>query len=171
VAGGDVVIRTVGALVSVAVAAGGLAWAGNDLLSGGTLAHALADGNVRSFDAAADQFRRNRPGAEAALAAQRGDAQLRARADTMLGVLAVRDALAHPAQAAAALAAAMTAFRSALVLDPANEEAATNLELLYLRRHGRRSPARGGHGQTRPPNAKGSVTPGSAAPSSTGGGY
>jgi hypothetical protein len=171
VAGGDVVIRTLVAAGVVALAAAGLAWSGTDLLSHGTLANALADRNVRSFDAAADQFRRNRPDAEAALAAQGGDAQLRARADTMLGVLAVRDALAHPGQAGAALAAARAAFRAALVLDPGNEEAAANLELLYLRRQQKRAPARGGHGNPKPPKANGFIAPGSSAPTPTGGGY
>ena len=164
-------IRTLAATVVVALVAAGLAWAGTDLLSHGALARALADRDVRSFDAAVDQFRRNRPGAEAALAAQRGDPRLRARADTMVGVLAVRDALAHPAQAAAALAAAVTAFRGALVLDPADEEAASNLELLYLRQPRRRGPSSGGHGGSKPPKAKGFVAPGSSSPTPTGGGY
>ena len=81
--------------------------------------------------------------AEAALAAQRGDPKVRAHAETLLGVLAVRDATAQPQRAEAFAGAAVTAFREALRLDPDNEEAAADLELLLAHRRAKQRPGAG----------------------------
>jgi hypothetical protein len=146
--------------VATLAAAATLALVGYDLLSlphHSRVADAIVGGaDVRRFASAtrlfegaldsrtasnADFARRAR--AEAALAAQRGDAHVRSRAQTLLGVLVYTDALVHENGGSAAGAAA-DAFRNALRLDPDNEQAAINLELLLTQsRRGRTAPSQG----------------------------
>lgn len=141
-----------GAMLATAV---GLAWIGFKLIALPTHGNAVAEsiaggGDARRFAAALRLFADSvhetvrtdaafvrRARAEAALAVQRGNPQVRTRAETLLGVLAVRDAAAQPRRAAAFTAAAVSAFRTALQLDPDNEEAAADLELLLARSHAR----------------------------------
>jgi hypothetical protein len=151
------------------VTAVALAWVGRSLLSlpghGGSVAESIVGGgDARHFAVALRLFADSvhetvhtdagfvrRARAEAALAAQRGNPQVRTDAETLLGVLALRDAAAQPRRAAAFTAVAASAFRTALRIDPDNEEAAADLELLLARRggsqHGRPGDAgkRGAH--------------------------
>ncbi len=174
------------ALAGVA-AAGALAWVGTSLLS---LPH-RTDGVARaiegtsateSFDKALELFRSSvnrstssgaglaqRAHAEAALAAQRGSPKLRSQAQTLLGVLALEDAIAAHKQARAV--AALSAFRNALRLDPDNEPAAIDLELLLgsSQKHGSKKPP---HGRARAKQgATGRRGRGATSGKSTGGGY
>jgi hypothetical protein len=164
VAGGVVTRGVIAAYTATLVAATALAWVGVQLLGlpthGSGVAESIAGGgDARRFAVALRLFADSvhetartdagfvrRARAEAALAAQRGDAHVRTDAETLLGVLAIRDAAAQPRRAAAFTAAAITAFRAALHFDPDNEEAAADLELLLARRgtkpHG--GPARAG---------------------------
>jgi hypothetical protein len=158
-------------------AAGALAWVGTSLLSlpahGNTVARTIVGGgDERRFDAALRLFQDSvdrpplssrdfvaRARAEASLASQRGDPQLRSQAQTLLGVLALDDAVSQ--HKAAAAKTAVGAFQTALRLDPNNEQAAVDLELLLsherrqrraaaaTKRPGRASQRRGGaHGAT-----------------------
>jgi hypothetical protein len=180
------VTRLAAAAVSV-LAAAALAWAGIDLLArpagGDAFTNAVVGrADVRQFDDAAALFgkaggdRRRLDRAEAALAAQGGDARLRSRAQTLLGVLEVVDAEAHRRRASAASAAARAAFRRALALDPANDDAAADLELLYVRHGGKRrgqgQGQRSGRGSTQPAKPRGGQQrKGKGASSGPGGGY
>jgi hypothetical protein len=137
------------------VTAVALAWVGSNLLSlpghgGGVAESIVGGGDERRFAVALRLFADSvhetvhtdagfvrRARAEAALAAQRGDRQVRTDAETLLGVLALRDAAAQPRRAAAFTEVAATAFRTALRSDPDNEEAAADLELLLARRGGK----------------------------------
>jgi len=132
------------------VSAGALVWIGLALLGlpnhQSAFADSLAGGNdgrrfavaLRLFADSMHETARTdaafvrRARAEAALAAARGDPHVRARAETLLGVLALRDAAAQPQRTKAFTGAALNAFQVALRLDPDNEEAATDLELLLL---------------------------------------
>jgi hypothetical protein len=152
----------IAACAATLVTAGTLAWVGFKLLAlpthGSAVAESIAGGGgERRFAAALHLFADSvhetartdaafvrRARAEAALAAQRGDPQVRARAETLLGVLALRDAAAQPRRAAAFTGTALTAFRTALRLDPDNEEAAADLELLLTRRGGKQHGQPGG---------------------------
>jgi hypothetical protein len=135
------------------VTAVGLAWVGTNLLAlpahGNVVAESIVGGgDARHFAVALRLFADSvhepvrtdagfvrRARAEAALASQRGDRRVRTDAETLLGVLALRDAAAQPRRAAAFTGVAAAAFRTALRIDPDNEEAAADLELL-LARHG-----------------------------------
>jgi hypothetical protein len=130
------------------VTAATLAWGGFELLALPTHGSRVAEsidggGDARRFAIALRLFADSvhetartdaafvrRARAEAALAAQRGAPKVRSDAETLLGVLAVRDAAAQPHRAKAFLGAAVDAFREALRLDPDNEQAAADLELL-----------------------------------------
>ena len=110
--------------------------------------------------------------AEAALAAQRGNPHVRSVAETLLGVLALRDAAAQPKRAAAFTGTAFSAFRTALRLDPDNEQAAADLEQLFARRAGKQ------HGQPGGPRKRGAHKAhgwehgrGAGASATHGGGY
>lgn len=133
-----------------------LAWGGFDLLAlpahGSRVAESIdGGGDARRFAIALRLFADSvhetartdaafvrRARAEAALAAQRGAPKVRSDAETLLGVLAVRDAAAQPQRAKAFLGAAVDAFREALRLDPDNEQAAADLELLLTQSAARR---------------------------------
>ena len=141
---------------ALVAAAATLAWGGFQLLALPTHGSRVAEsieggGDARRFGVALRLFADSvhetartdaafvrRARAEAALAAQRGTPKVRSDAETLLGVLAVRDATAQPKRANAFLAAAADAFREALRLNPDSEEAAADLELLLARGGGRR---------------------------------
>jgi hypothetical protein len=98
----------------------------------------------------------------AGAAAGEGDPQRRARLLNMLGVLALARVGADPAQSPSILSESVGVFRSALSLDPANDDAAANLELV-LRIQRAAAPPRqrpGGRQQGRSSRA-GNATPGS----------
>jgi hypothetical protein len=177
------------AVPAALAAAGALAWAGYELLSlphrgSGVAASIVGGDDVRRFDAALRLFRASvnepaspgegfvlRARAEAALAAQHGDARVRSQAQTLLGVLALEDALAQPQTAGERAAAAADAFRNALRLDPDNEQAAVDLELLLARRggtHGGFGPG-GKRGAT--VGRRGAGGRGATAATASGGGY
>jgi hypothetical protein len=179
------------AYLASAALAGGLAWTGYGLVAAPEhrtgVADAIVGGRdeqhltsaIRLFRASAAgplrsrAARTRRARAEAALAAQRGGAHLRAQANTLLGVLDVLDAQANARRRSARLAAAAAAFREALRLEPENEQAATDLELLLGRtapKHGRASAHTGGSKGGRTGRSHGAGR-GSSASSSTGGGY
>jgi hypothetical protein len=158
--------RGVVALCAVLVAAAAtFAWGGFELLALPTHGSRVAEsidggGDARRFAVALRLFADSvhetartdaafvrRARAEAALAAQRGAPDVRSDAETLLGVLAVRDAAAQPERATAFLRAAAGAFREALRLDPDNEEAAADLELLLARGGGRRGGQPSGQGK------------------------
>jgi hypothetical protein len=142
-----------------------LAWGGFALLALPTHGSSVAEsidggGDARRFAVALRLFADSvhetartdtafvrRARAEAALAAQRGAPKVRSDAETLLGVLAVRDAAAQPERAKAFLGAAVDAFREALRLDPDNEEAAVDLELLLTRGGGQRRAQPNGQGR------------------------
>ncbi|MFL5929417.1 MAG: hypothetical protein ACJ77E_20990 [Gaiellaceae bacterium] len=146
-------------------AAAALAWGGFQLLAlpahGSRVAESIdGGGDARRFGDALRLFADSvhetartdaafvrRARAEAALAAQRGSPKVRADADILLGVLAVRDATAQPDRAKAFLATAAAAFREALRLEPDSEEAAADLELLIAHDGGRRRGQPSGHGK------------------------
>lgn len=136
-------------------AAATLAWGGFELLALPTHGSGVAEsidggGDARRFGIALRLFADSvhetartdaafvrRARAEAALAAQRGAPKVRSDAETLLGVLAVRDAAAQPQRAKAYLGTAVDAFGKALRLNPDNEAAAVDLELLITRGAGR----------------------------------
>jgi hypothetical protein len=165
--------RAAPAAMLAALLAAALAAAGIDLLSLPRHHDRLTDALVgdaagRRFDGALVLFAAaERPGApparraraEAALAGQGGGSALRSRAQTLLGVLAVRDAQDRPARARPALEAARAAFRRAVILDPANEDAAADLELLDAAR---------GRGERRPGPASGGRTAGTGSTTPSG---
>jgi hypothetical protein len=178
------------ALVAASVAfAGALAFAGYELLSlpgrGGGVGEAIVGGGeARRFDEALALFRASvreraaspaafgrRARAEAALAGVSGDRRLRSQARTLLGVLVLADAAAQRQRAAELAETAAASFRDALRLDPANEDAAVDLELLLARqRQAARQSGDGergesGSGEERRPSR------GATASSGQGGGY
>jgi len=176
------------------VTAVALAWVGSNLLSlpahggGGVVAESIVGGgDARRFAVALRLFADSvhepvrtdagfvrRARAEAALAAQRGDPQVRTDAETLLGVLALRDAAAQPRRAAAFTGVAATAFRTALRIDPDNEEAAADLELLLTRRGGGKEQGRPGSAGKRGGGHKAHARQqgrGAGASATPGGGY
>ena len=174
------------------VTAVALAWVGRSLLSlpghGGSVAESIVGGgDARHFAVALRLFADSvhetvhtdagfvrRARAEAALAAQRGNPQVRTDAETLLGVLALRDAAAQPRRAAAFTGVAATAFRTALRIDPDNEEAAADLELLLTRRGGGKERGRPGSAGKRGGGHKAHARQqgrGAGASATPGGGY
>jgi hypothetical protein len=83
-----------------------------------------------------------------------GDAKRRSAAANLLGVSALVSLVAEERDRALLLGAALTSFRRAIALDPANEDAKYNLELSLQRGRqlqlseaaGGRNPAPGGRG-------------------------
>jgi len=171
------------------VAAAALAWLGADLLAsphGGVAQAVTGNHDSRTFERALQLFRRTegrrtssnaalalRAHAEAALAAQRGDAGVRSQAQTLLGVLTVEDAAADRAHAQQLTAAAAAAFRNALRLEPENEDAAADLELLLMHSSGRGSSSPGSSRKhpTRPGDTRPAHAHGATASSGSGGGF
>jgi hypothetical protein len=147
-----VTARTVAAVVAALAAAAALAWLGAALLAlpahESAVASSIVGGrDARRFDEAVRLFRSSvgrpiasdaafarRAHAEKALAAQEGGAQLRARAQTLVGVLVAADAGRRRKGAGDLLAAAAASFRTALRLAPDDEDAAADLELLLASR-------------------------------------
>jgi hypothetical protein len=187
-------IRAVAIGAATLAAAGSLAWLGSDLLSlprqhSGVAESIVGGADARRFDAALRLFQASaasrehsdaafvqRARAEAALAAQHGPARLRSQAQTLLGVLALQDALAQPKHATEITAAAADAFRTALRLEPDNEEAAVDLELLLTRarQHQSGSHRANGPGRGQERSRKGRerhVGSGADASTGNGGGY
>jgi hypothetical protein len=126
--------------------------------------------SVRERSASPAAFGR-RARAEAALAGVRGDRRLRSQARTLLGVLVLADAAAQRRRAAELMEAAAASFRDALRLDPANEDAAADLELLLARR--REQAKRAGEGDRGQKSTGEERRPakGATASSGEGGGY
>jgi hypothetical protein len=180
--------RFTAASFAAIIAAGALAWVGTSLLAlphhEDAVARTVAGGtDARQFGTALGLFRGTvdettrstaglalRARAERALASQHGSPHLRSQAQTLLGVLALEDAVAQRRQQAAKVAIA--AFTNAVRLDPKNEQAAIDLELLLAKQRSETKPGDASRGKRRQRSSSHQgAGHGATAASGKGGGY